>query len=390
MTTKRQFRILLALLAGTALLIPVAPAALAAAPPNDDFDDATVIAALPFHQSLDTSDATTAADDPDCAGNGHTVWYAFTPGADMTITANTSGSDFDTTLSAYTGTRGALEQIACNDDSGSLQSRIVFTAAAGTTYFFMVGSFFDSPGGALEIGVAELQPPPNDDFDDATTAPGVPFTNEVDTDLATSDADDPNCNGNFHSVWYSFTPTAGMELQADTFGSSYQTTVSAWTGTRSHLTRVACSGSGRVRFQALAGQTYYFMVGAAFEGEAGHLVFNLRQLPPKLILGLSIDPTGSVSRAGAATVHGTLTCSRAAPGVVILGTIRQPQGKKVAVATFSATVDCVTSVQWSATVAGETAPFRRGDATVVASINYFDEGREDFVSARASRTVRLQ
>jgi hypothetical protein len=388
MTRQRRFRTLLALLAAAALLVPSAPAALAAAPANDNFDTPTVIPGLPFADSLDTSEATTAADDPDCAGNGHTVWYAFTPAADMTIAANTFGSDYDTTLSVYTGTRGALEQIACNDDSGSLQSRVAFPATSGTTYFFMVGSFFDSPGGALEISVAELAPPPNDDFDDATLVGGVPFTDEVDTDLATSDADDPDCNGNSNSVWYAFTPTANMEIQADTFGSNYETTLSAWTGTRTALTPVAC-GSFRVRFQAVAGQTYYFMVGSAFPG-GGHLVFNLRQLPPRLVLGLSIDPTGSVTRAGAATVHGTLTCSRAATGVVILGTIRQQQGKKAAVATFSATVDCATSVVWTATVAGETAPFRRGDATVVASINYFDEGREEPVTARASRTVRLQ
>lgn len=390
MTTKRPFRTLLALLAAAALLIPLAPAALAVAPPNDNFANATPIVALPFHDSLDTSEATTEDTDPDCFGNGHTVWYSFTPGVDLTIAANTFGSVFDTTLSVYTGTAGALEQVACNDDSGSLQSRIVFPATAGTTYFLMVGTFFGSPGGALEIDAAELLPPPNDDFDNATLVGPLPFTDEVETDIATSDPDDPDCFGNFNSVWYAFTPTAGMEVQADTFGSNYATTVSAWTGTRTSLTGVACSNSGRVRFQAVAGQTYYFMLGALFEGEAGHLVFNVRQLPPRLILGLSIDPTGTVTRAGAATVHGTLTCSREAPGVVILGTIRQQQGKKAAVATFSATVNCVTSVQWSATVAGETAPFRRGDATVVASINYFDEGRGDPVSARASRTVRLQ
>lgn len=389
MTRNRRFRTLLALLAATALLIPSAPAALAVAPPNDNFADATVIDALPFHDSLNTSDATTEDTDPDCVGNGHTVWYSFTPAGDLTIAANTFGSDFDTTLSVYTGTVDALEQIACNDDSGSLQSRIVFPATSGTTYFFMVGSFFDSAGGALEINAAELLPPPNDDFADATTVAPLPFTDEVDTDIATSETTDPNCNGNFHSVWYAFTPSANMEVQADTFGSGYETTISAWTGTQGSLTGVAC-GSFRVRFQAVAGQTYYLMVGAAFEGGAGHLVFNVRQLPPPLVLGLSIDPTGSVTRAGAATVHGTLTCSRAATGVVILGTIRQQQGKKAAVATFSATVNCVTSVVWTATVAGETAPFRRGDVAVVASINFFDEGREEPVAARASRTVRLQ
>ena len=37
---------------------------LAVAPPNDDFDQATAIAAFPFSQALDTSGATNAADDP--------------------------------------------------------------------------------------------------------------------------------------------------------------------------------------------------------------------------------------------------------------------------------------------------------------------------------------
>ena len=59
----------------------------------------------------------------------------------MAIEANTFGSNYDTTLSVYTGSRGSLMQLACNDDSGSLQSRIRFDAVAGTTYYFMVSSF---------------------------------------------------------------------------------------------------------------------------------------------------------------------------------------------------------------------------------------------------------
>jgi hypothetical protein len=48
----------------------------------------------------------------------------------MGIEANTFGSDYDTTLSVYTGSRGALTQIACNDDADLLQSLVRFNATA--------------------------------------------------------------------------------------------------------------------------------------------------------------------------------------------------------------------------------------------------------------------
>ena len=268
MSRNRRQRVLAGTLAAVALLLAVVAPAYAQPPSNDDFDAATAFTTLPFTDAVDTTEATTADDDPDCVGNGHTVWYAFTPASDVEVTANTFGSDYDTTLSVYTGTRGALEQIACNDDSGSLQSRVAFDATGGTTYFLMVGSFFDSPGGSL--------------------------------------------------------------------------------------------------------------------------VFNAFVLPPPLELGLTIDPTGEVTRSGVATIHGTLTCSREAPGVPILGTIRQQLGKKVAVSSFLVTIDCDGSESWSATAIGETAAFRKGNAQVVAAINYFDQDRAENVRARATRTVNLR
>ncbi len=133
--------------------------ALAAPPANDDFDAATSIPGIPYNDAIDTSEATTADDDPDCAGDGHTVWYVYTPSQDMSISANTFGSDYDTTLSVYTGTRGDLTQIACNDDTFSVQSRVDFDVVAGETYFFMVGSFFGSPGGSLVFHL-DVPPPP--------------------------------------------------------------------------------------------------------------------------------------------------------------------------------------------------------------------------------------
>jgi hypothetical protein len=137
----------------------VGPLAVMARPVNDDFDDATVIAALPFTDVTNTSDATTAADDPDCFGQGPTVWYAFTPGEDVRLEANTFGSEYDTTLSVYVGERGNLEQIDCNDDTFSLQSRVRFDAQAGETYYFMVGAWGSGPGGHLVFNL-DVAPPP--------------------------------------------------------------------------------------------------------------------------------------------------------------------------------------------------------------------------------------
>src|SRR3954469_312907 len=88
-----------------------APALAAAPPPNDDFDAATVISSLPFSDGIDTSPATTAADAPYCAGTGASVWYRFTPTQDVDVQADTFGSSYDTTLSAFTGSRGSLTRV---------------------------------------------------------------------------------------------------------------------------------------------------------------------------------------------------------------------------------------------------------------------------------------
>jgi len=132
-----------------------------AQPSNDDISNATTFSTLPFSDGpIDTTSATTAADDPSCAGNGHSVWYAFTLSSDVTVEIDTFNSDYDTTLSAYTGSPGNLTQIACNDDAGDgVQSAIVFDAMGGTTYFIMAASFFDSPGGTLFLH-ADVPPPP--------------------------------------------------------------------------------------------------------------------------------------------------------------------------------------------------------------------------------------
>jgi hypothetical protein len=139
---------------------PALPAAqplpLQVPPANDAFAAAEVVSALPFAASASTAEATTAPDDPACDGNGASVWYAYTSPVTVWLTAHTVGSDYDTTLSAYTGMQGALVQVACNDDAGGLQSRITFLAQAGVPYYLMAAGA--SGGGALELAL-DIRPP---------------------------------------------------------------------------------------------------------------------------------------------------------------------------------------------------------------------------------------
>ena len=146
---------------------------LATATAHDDFDAAVIITALPFTDSTNTSEASTAADDPSCVGQGPTVWYAFTAPVDGLYEANTFGSDYDTTLGAYAGTRGSLIELACSDDAIGLQSQVQIQIAAGETVYFMVGAYGSGPGGNLVFNLDVAPPPP---------PPPFPFTVEFTVD----------------------------------------------------------------------------------------------------------------------------------------------------------------------------------------------------------------
>lgn len=103
-----------------------------------------------------------------CAFSGptntrRTVWFAFTPAHTAAYTFNTCGSSFDTLLGVFSGSCGALVEVACNDDSSSsgnvvcpggtilaqLNSRIPSVLLnAGETYRVLVGAWGpDATGG---------------------------------------------------------------------------------------------------------------------------------------------------------------------------------------------------------------------------------------------------
>ncbi len=144
---------------------------------NDDFANATVVPAVPYFDSVDTRAATVAFDDPFCFVQGNTVWYSITPTDTMPLEFSTMGSDYPTTLSVYTGTRGALSQLAC-----TTQQVVGFTAVAGQQYYVMVGSF--GFGGNL---VLQVQQPVDTDADGIGDAqdncPATPNPDQLDFDF---------------------------------------------------------------------------------------------------------------------------------------------------------------------------------------------------------------
>jgi hypothetical protein len=131
------------------------------APANDAFAAAETLGPLPATSSQETQFATTQAGEPrPCGSIGATVWYRYTPPAAGTLVADTNGSDYDTVLAVYRGTSlSSLVDVACDDDGGdATRSRVSFSAAAGTTYWFQAGGFYGAKG-ALRLNLSGPLPP---------------------------------------------------------------------------------------------------------------------------------------------------------------------------------------------------------------------------------------
>jgi len=124
------------------------------APTNDEISQAIAIAVSPFEHRMNTASATLASDDPrlPCTGNrgASTVWYRFTAPANGILTLTTEGSDYDTVLAVFSGARGALTPVVCNDDFVGLQSYLTLNASAGANYFIEVARYTYTAASSVE------------------------------------------------------------------------------------------------------------------------------------------------------------------------------------------------------------------------------------------------
>lgn len=260
-------------------------------PSNNCFDDASSIASGGATVSQSTSGATTESGEPaPCGSIGSTVWFTWTAANSGTTTVETVGSSYDTVVAAYTGSSlGGLASVGCNDDiaSGNLQSRISFSATAGTTYRIQAGGYSGATG-SLTLKVTAPAPagcsgPANNCFASPTSVAAGGATLSQSTSGATLESGEPRpCGSMGGTVWFTWTPTTSGTATIETVGSSYDTVVAAFTGSSlGSIASVACNddiASGnyqsRISFSASAGTTYRIQAGG-YNGATGSLTLKV-------------------------------------------------------------------------------------------------------------------
>jgi hypothetical protein len=247
-------------------------------------------------------------------------------------------------------------------------------------------------------------PPPNDEIDEAVVVPSVPFTYSQQTVAATLAADDPFCGSSTNTVWFAFTPSATHRIEFNTGGSNYYTSQSAYTGARGNLSRVACNEGwpARIRFDAVAGMTYYVMVGgpAWSVPSGGALQLNVVDAPPPFSMGFTVEQFSHVDPStGIVTVLGTVTCS--SPSFVFIsGQIRQERAGRAANAFYGAYVPCdgTTPFEAGATYLSNPALFHGrsvmlfsgGRADVSGTAQAFDPVEGTWITRSLAETIQLR
>jgi hypothetical protein len=120
-----------------------------------------------------------------------------------------------------------------------------------------------------------------------------------------------------------------------------------------------------VTFDAIAGETYYFMVGSPFGSIGGNLVFTVDVAPPPLTIDLKVDPINFVNN-GITTVSGTVNSSVPVDAYVSVQ-VRQKAGRVFITGYNNTYVYAADGVaHWTMQVPGDIGPFLPGKATVRA------------------------
>ncbi|WP_437590703.1 MXAN_6577-like cysteine-rich protein [Sorangium sp. So ce1000] len=215
-------------------------------------------------------DRVSAVPSPCATGGGPEVGYAFTAPIAALYTFDTFGSSFDTVLHVHEGTcTGA--SLACNDDTSGLQSQVRVMLDEGETVIVVVDGYSTATSGAFKLNVSQTIVPPCPLIDLGSTAPQT-------VTGTTADAVDilrPSCGAaGAGEVTYSFTaPVAGTYL-VDTFGSSFNTVLSALDGSCTGAA-LACnndaagSEQSRLTLELDEGQTVLLLVEGAAAGVSG-------------------------------------------------------------------------------------------------------------------------
>ena len=228
-----------------------------------------------------TANATFDATAPACGGVDITapgVWYEFTDNSGLVTDYTISlcgGTDYDSKLTVYSGTCGALVCETANDDACGLQSEVSFQSDGNTTYYILVHGFLNATGNfTLNVDCTPV-PPPNDMIVNAIDVDqvGFPYTDTaVAMPAATTENGSPaGCDlTGANGVWYKFTTNVDGNADATIVSPAGASSVTFYTAsdenaTEADLTWVdqnsnQCAPGTSASIFTLANQTYYVFV----------------------------------------------------------------------------------------------------------------------------------
>ncbi len=250
-------------------------------PPNDNFASATVIANLPFSDTVDMTYATTENNEPQPCywAPQKTIWYSYTPSANQAMKVTVSGP-YDASLVIYQANGPDISNLSeINCAAWDYTLPLEFNASAGTTYYFQAG-LITGVAGTVQLAVETVLPPSNDNFGDATVISGTSISDSVDVMGATTEAGEPTGNCGYtpqHTIWYKFTaPSNGAvytslwgNWNGDTILYAYRADGGGFGGLSSSL---GCAPYGSsFWFNVQANQTYYFQAGTMW---SSHTILN--------------------------------------------------------------------------------------------------------------------
>ncbi|MBL7778091.1 MAG: fibronectin type III domain-containing protein, partial [Chitinophagales bacterium] len=293
---------------------------------NDDCAGAIALSSCtgsPKTKSGTTTGSTVDAIYSNCGagGSGTTergVWYTYA-GDDNAVTMTTcdpSGIGYDSRITVYSGSCGALTCVTSNDDmtpgcaTGSFRSLVNFNAFAGTTYYIFVHGFQSGAGLSAQgdfilnysCSALCLPIPPNETCGTATSytlstsyTPTTASNNCANADFVTN----PTCFSAFATLpdlWYQFTTPPAIttaKIRIDLNGSATGMGYALFSGTCGTLTQIACNSgvtSGTTYdLTGLTGSTTYRIAILGPNGSRGSFDFGLwyESCPAPTALGAS-------------------------------------------------------------------------------------------------------
>ena len=269
-------------------------------PVNDDFENRTPLSGDSVGVTGNNRGASEQTGEPrdDSLTGYHSVWWTWTADTNETVVLDVTGNGFSPRVAVYRGiSRNRLSLVKNNAFSGHLLPSLAFSASAGVAYQIAVDSAFGEFGD-ITLTLNALATPPNDNFTNANTLVGTSVSIAATNLAATSEPGEPAHAGSpaSHSLWWAWTPAASGTATIDTLGSSFDTVLAVYTGTKlNRLAVIAANddipsggGASRVAFSAAAGTTYRIAVDG-FEGASGDVQLNLNQAASPQ-LSMTIDP----------------------------------------------------------------------------------------------------